>query len=72
MGVIGKAVGVKWETLGVDRETVGQTVLVMGRLKQCLKINPNRQRGFGVTEAPKRMETPSLSEMRAKQWAIVA
>ena len=34
-------------------------------------LNPNRQRGFG-DQVPTRFETPRLSDMRAKQGAIVA
>ena len=76
MGAIRETLGVEWETSGADGETVGKTVLVMARLKQSLKIQLVEIlicRGvFGVTKATKRIETPSLSEMRAKLGAIVA
>ena len=31
-------------------------------------LNPNRQRGFGP---PRRIETPTLNDMRARQGAVV-
>ena len=34
-------------------------------------LNPSRQRGFGAA-ATKRMETPTLNDMRARQGAVVA
>ena len=34
-------------------------------------LNPNRQRGFGAA-ASKRIETPTLNDMRARQGAVVA
>ena len=33
-------------------------------------LNPNRQKGFGVA-AGKRIETPTLNDMRARQGAVV-
>ena len=32
-------------------------------------LNPNRQKGFGAA-ASKRIETPSLNDMRARQGAV--
>ena len=34
-------------------------------------LNPNRQKGFGAT-ASRRIETPTLNDMRARQGAVVA
>ena len=34
-------------------------------------LNPNRQKGFGAA-ASKRIETPTLNDMRARQGAVVA
>ena len=34
-------------------------------------LNPNRQKGFGA-QASKRVETPTLNDMRARQGAVVA
>ena len=34
-------------------------------------LNPNRQKGFGAA-ASKRIETPSLNDMRARQGAVVS
>ena len=33
-------------------------------------LNPNRQKGFGAT-ASRRIETPTLNDMRARQGAVV-
>ena len=33
-------------------------------------LNPNRQRGFGAA-ASRRIETPTLNDMRARQGAVV-
>ena len=34
-------------------------------------LNPNRQKGFGAA-ASRRIETPTLNDMRARQGAVVA
>ena len=63
------AVGVKNQSGGMNTTTRGKST--SGRDQSGL--NPNRIRGFGRQEAEnKRVETPSLNEMRAKQGAIVA
>ena len=55
--------------------TVGAGVVhspVRGRVNSDqLGLNPNRVRGFGGNQFP-RIETPRLTDMRAKQGAVVA